>query len=149
LLSGHDAALPSPLDHFGFGNGQLTPGCLVRRRSGAISWFMPSMSDGLNRTIAMKSSTSLLAAITVLAAAFSVGAQAQTGRPSTVEVKAAADTARVVAADEELGSYARYLMLNGATREEAVAAARNIDHPAPRNVLASRSHAGATAAPRQ
>lgn len=97
----------------------------------------------------MKSSTSLIAAIAVLAAAFSVGAQAQTGRPSTVEVKAAADTPRVVAADEELGSYARYLMLNGATREEAVAAARNIDHPAPRNVLASRSRAGATATPRQ
>lgn len=97
----------------------------------------------------MKSSTSLIAAIAIFSAAFSVGAQAQTGRPSTVEVKAAADTPRVVAADEELGSYGRYLMLNGATRENAVAAARNIDHPAPRNVLASRSHAGATAAPRQ
>ena len=97
----------------------------------------------------MKSSTSLLAAIAVFSAAFSLGAQAQPGRPAAVEVKAAADTPRVVAADEELGSYARYLMLNGATREEAVVAARNIDHPAPRNVLASRSHAGATATPCQ
>jgi hypothetical protein len=32
-------------------------------------------------------------------------------------------------------------MLNGATREDAIAAARNIDHPAPRKVLAIRSHA--------
>ena len=107
--------------------------------------FMPSMSDGLNGNIAMKSSTSLIAAVTVLAAAFSVGAQAQTGRPSTVEVQAAADAPRVAAADQELGSYARYLMLNGATREDAIVAARNIDHPAPRKVLASRSRAGAAA----
>ncbi len=92
-------------------------------------------------------STSLIAAIAVLAAAFSVAAQAQTGRPATVEVQSAADTPRVVAADEELGSYARYLMLNGATRDEAVAAARNIDHPAPRKVVASRSQAAAS--PRQ
>ncbi len=91
----------------------------------------------------MKSPTSLIATIAILCAAFSVAAQAQTGRPSTVEVKAAADTPRVAAADEELGSYARYLMLNGATREDAVAAARNIDHPVPRKVLASRSRPSA------
>ena len=111
-----------------------------------MSEFMSSMSDGSNRNIIMKSSTSLIAAITVLAAAFSVGAQAQTGRPSTVEVQSAADAPRVAAADQELGSYARYLMLNGATREDAITAARNIDHPAPRKVLASRSRAGAAAA---
>ena len=93
----------------------------------------------------MKSSTSLIAAIAVLSAVFSVTAQAQTGRPSTVEVKAAADTPRVAADDAELGSYARYLMLNGATREAAIAAARNVDHPAPRKVLASRSNAPAPA----
>jgi len=108
---------------------------------------MPPISDGPNRNIVMKSA-SLIAAIAVFSAAFSVGAQAQTGRPSAVEVKAAADTPRVAAADEELGSYGRYLMLNGATREQAVAAARNIDHPAPRKVLASRSRAGATAGTR-
>ena len=90
-------------------------------------------------------STSLIAAIAVFSAAFSVAAQAQTGRPSPVEVKAAADTQHVAAADAELGSYGRYLMLNGATREDAVAAARNIDHPAPRKVLASRSRPGASA----
>ncbi len=94
-------------------------------------------------------STSLIAAIAVFSAAFSVAAQAQTGRPSAVEVKAAADAPRLAAADDELGSYGRYLMLNGATRDEAVAAARNIDHPAPRKVLASGSRAGATPAPRQ
>ncbi len=93
----------------------------------------------------MKSSTSLIAAIAVLSAVVSVTAQAQTGRPSTVEVKAAADTPRLAAADAELGSYGRYLMLNGATRETAIAAARNVDHPAPRKVLASRSNAPAPA----
>jgi hypothetical protein len=93
----------------------------------------------------MKSSTPLVAAIAVLAAVFSMTAQAQTGRPSTVEVKAAADTPRVAADDAELGSYGRYLMLNGATRDAALVAARNIDHPAPRKVLASRLSAPAPA----
>lgn len=97
----------------------------------------------------MKSSTSLIAAIAILSAAFSLAAQAQTGRPSTIEVKAAADTPRLAAADEELGSYGRYLMLNGATREEAITAARNIDHPAPRKLLASPSRAGTTESTRQ
>ena len=97
----------------------------------------------------MKSATSLIAAIAVLSAAFSVAAQAQTGRPSTVEVQAAADAPRVVAADDELGSFGRYLMLNGATREDAVAAARNIDHPAPRKQVASRSRADVPATSRQ
>ena len=97
----------------------------------------------------MTSSTSLIAAIALLSAVVSGGAQAQTGRPSTVEVRAAADAPRVAAADEELGSYARYLMLNGATRDDAVAAARNIDHPAARKVVASRSRAKADAGTRQ
>ena len=97
----------------------------------------------------MTSSTSLIAAIALVCAVFSVGAQAQTGRPSTVEVHAAADSPRVAAADEELGSYGRYLMLNGATRDDAVAAARNIDHPAARKVVASRSRAHADTTARQ
>jgi hypothetical protein len=101
---------------------------------------MPSTSDGLTRNIAMKS-TSLTAAVAVLSTVFAVAAQAQTGRPSTVEVRAAADAPRIVAADDELGSYGHYLMLNGATRDEAVAAARNIDHPAARKVVAIGSHA--------
>jgi hypothetical protein len=92
-------------------------------------------------------STSLIAAIAVLAAAFSVAAQAQTGRPATVEVPAAADAPRLAVADEELGSYGRYLMLNGATRDEALAQARNVDHPVPRKVVASRSRATTATTP--
>ncbi len=70
----------------------------------------------------------------IAAALFSVAAQAQTGRPSTVEVPAAADTPHAVATSygKEPGSYARYLMLNGATRENALVAARNIDNPTDR-----------------
>jgi hypothetical protein len=93
--------------------------------------------------------TVLVAAVTIAAAIFSVGANAQTGRPSSVEVKAAADAPRTVAADEALGSYARYLMLNGATRERAVEAARYIDHVPTRTLLALRSHARADADARQ
>jgi hypothetical protein len=96
------------------------------------------MSDGMNRNIAMKSPL-LIGAIGVLSAFVSLAAQAQTGRPSAIEVKAAADAPRVASADPELGSYGRYLMLNGTPRDQAVAAARNIDHPASRQVLASRS----------
>ncbi len=82
--------------------------------------------------------STLLATAVALATAFAVSAQAQTGRPSAIEVPAANDTPHAVAADQELGSYARYLMLNGATRDEAVAAARNIDHPAVRSRLAAQ-----------
>jgi hypothetical protein len=98
-----------------------------------------------DRNIAMKSSTLLVTAAAVLSAALAVSVQAQTGRPSTVEVKAAADAPRATSADTQLGSYGRYLMLNGATREDAIAASRNIDHPAARKVVASRSHAPAPA----
>jgi len=84
----------------------------------------------------------------VAAALFSVAAQAQTGRPSTVEVPAAADTPHAVAVSygKAPGSYARYLMLNGATRENALVAARNIDDPADatstRRLAAKRPAAG-------
>lgn len=79
-----------------------------------------------------------------LAALFSVAASAQTGRPSAVEVPAAADAPTPVAASygQVPGSYARYLMLNGATRENALVAARNVDHPverAPRLAASRRS----------
>jgi hypothetical protein len=90
-------------------------------------------------------STSIIAALAVLSTVFAVAAEAQTGRPSTVEVAAAADTPRTAPADAELGSYARYLMLNGATREQAVAAARNVDHPAARKVVAARARASEAA----
>ena len=94
-------------------------------------------------------STFLVATAAVAAALFSVGASAQTGRPSAVEVKSAAVTPQAVVADEALGSYARYLMLNGATRERAIAAARNIDHAPARTLLAVRTHASADADPRR
>ena len=79
--------------------------------------------------------TTLLVTLAGVAAMlFSIAAQAQTGRPSTVEVPAAADTPHAVesAYGKAPGSYARYLMLNGATRENALVAARNIDNPAER-----------------
>ena len=88
-------------------------------------------------------STAFVTAVAIVAAVFSVAASAQTGRPSSIEVKAAADTPRNLAADDELGSYARYLMLNGATRDEAVVAARNVDHPVVRSRVAAQGRTSA------
>jgi hypothetical protein len=87
----------------------------------------------------------LVSTIALAAAVFAVAAQAQTGRPSTIEVPAAGDAPRAIAADQELGSYGRYLMLNGTTRETALAAARNVDHPVGRDRVASRARADAKA----
>jgi hypothetical protein len=92
-------------------------------------------------------SIALVTCVALVAAIFSVAANAQTGRPSAVEVRAAADTPQAVATDPELGSYARYLMLNGATRDDAVAAARNIDHPGARKRVASQDRVPAQAQP--
>ncbi len=92
-------------------------------------------------------STALVTTAALAAAIFSVAANAQTGRPSAVELQARAEAPHVVGDDQELGSYARYLMLNGATRGDAVAAARNIDHPTARKLVASRGRAGANAQP--
>ncbi len=80
----------------------------------------------------------LATAVALAATVFTLSSHAQTGRPSALEVQAAADMPRAVVADQELGSYGRYLMLNGATREAALAAARNIDHPSPRDRVATR-----------
>jgi len=88
-------------------------------------------------------STFLVATVAVASALLCVGANAQTGRPSAVEVESVAVVPQSVVADEALGSYARYLMLNGATREQAIAAARNIDHAPTRTLLAVRTHAPA------
>ena len=90
-------------------------------------------------------STPLFTVIALVAAAFAVSAQAQTGRPSVIEVQSSSDAPRAVAADEEAGSYARYLMLNGATRDEALAAARNVDHPVVRSRVATKGRAPADA----
>ena len=77
--------------------------------------------------------TIALATAAGLAAFFSLAASAQTGRPSAVEVPAAAHTPTQVATyGTAPGSYARYLMLNGATRENALVAARNVDNPVER-----------------
>ena len=92
-------------------------------------------------------STLLVTAVALAAAAFTISAQAQTGRPSTVEVSAAADAPHAVAADQELGSYARYLMLNGATRDQALAAARNVDHPLVRSRVAAQGRTGSDEKP--
>jgi hypothetical protein len=76
--------------------------------------------------------TPTLAAAALLAI-FTLAAQAQTGTPSAQEVgaPAAARSAPVNVAQADVGSYARYLMLNGKTRDEAVKEAQTIDHPAP------------------
>jgi hypothetical protein len=88
-------------------------------------------------------STLLVTTFALAAAAFAVSAQAQTGRPSAIEVPASGELAHPVAADAELGSYGRYLMLNGATRDVAIAAARNVDHPDVRSRVATRGRAAA------
>ncbi len=90
-------------------------------------------------------STLLVTAIALAAAVFTVAAQAQTGRPSSIEVAASGDAPRTLDADQELGSYARYLMLNGVTREQALASAHNIDHPATRSRVAARGGVAADA----
>ena len=84
-------------------------------------------------------SHALLVVAGIVAALVSVAANAQTGRPATVEVQNATDAPHDVVADVQVGSYARYLMLNGVTRDEAIAAARNVDHASTRTLLALRS----------
>jgi len=72
----------------------------------------------------------ILASAFVLAVAGS-GAMAQTGRPA--EAPAPSVNASVIDTSKDpAGSYARYLMLNGTPRAEAIRAAQAIDHPAPR-----------------
>ncbi len=78
----------------------------------------------------MKTSA-LIAAAVLSTAAF--GAFAQTGRPSTTEAPAA--PIAVAQGDAQVGSYARYLMLNGTTRDEAIAQAASVDHPASHPLL--------------
>ena len=83
----------------------------------------------------MKTSPTTPITATLLAVAFSVTAHAQTGRPS----EAPCDRPTIVASDNgEVGSYARYLMLNGKPRDEALKEAQNIDHPAPSKYFALR-----------
>ncbi len=94
----------------------------------------------------MPTALTLFLSATLLAFGLSNAANAQSGRPS----EAPADHAvEISAKSEDVGSYARYLMLNGRTREEAVRAAWNIDHPAPSKHFALRgAKPGADAASR-
>ncbi len=76
---------------------------------------------------------SIITSAAVLGAAIAIPARADSGRPS--EVQAGIATACAVPAapidagqDAQVGSYARYLMLNGKPRDRAIAEARNIDH---------------------
>lgn len=73
-------------------------------------------------------STALITTVAILSGAFCVAANAQ-GRPSTDEAPAAAITQ--VQSDPQVGSYARYLMLSGMTRDEAIIQAAPYDRPAP------------------
>jgi len=104
-----------------------------------------------NHRKTLMKTTVLVTLAGIAAALFSIAAQAQTGRPSAVEVPAAADAPHAVesAYGKAPGSYARYLMLNGATRENALVAARNIDNPVERTtarrLAASRAAAHDTA----
>ncbi len=95
----------------------------------------------------------LISSIVTLGAAFvlsaaSIGANAQTGRPSEAP---AAQPAVSSTGSGEPGSYARYLMLNGTPRDVAIEEARNIDHPAPSRRLAlhTASRAANSQAPSQ
>ena len=94
-------------------------------------------------------STALIAAFTLAAAVVSGAADAQTGRPAAAEVRAPQAVSQPVAVDGELGSYGRYLMLNGVTREAAIAAARHVDHPDARRVVARQDRARGEGAPVQ
>lgn len=82
-------------------------------------------------------------AIATLAAiaAISISAQAATGTPSEQETGAqrTSQPSAPVAEDAQVGSYARYLMLNGKPREQAMAEAFNIDHPAASRVAGHRA----------
>ncbi len=93
-------------------------------------------------------STALVTAIALLATAFSIAANAQTGRPA----EAPSDRpSQVSIGDAQVGSYARYLMLNGTPRDVAIKAAANVDHPAPSTRFALRTlrARGAATAPAQ
>ncbi len=83
----------------------------------------------------MKISLTTPIASALLAIAFSVTARAETGRPS----EAPSDRPTVIVSEnDEVGSYARYLMLNGKPRDEAIKIAQNIDHPEPSKLFALR-----------
>jgi hypothetical protein len=77
-----------------------------------------------------------LAGAALFAAIFCTAAHAQTGRPAEAPSdRPVASSAR----NDEVGSYARYLMLNGMPRDEAIKTAVNIDNPVPSKHFALRT----------
>jgi hypothetical protein len=111
-------------------NGQLTKRGLLAR---GLTLIIRARSRSLSHKEPIMKSTAFVTAIALLAAVFSVAANADTGAPSAQEVgrAATATPSAPVSAETQPGSYARYLMLNGETREQALRDARNIDNPAP------------------
>ena len=73
----------------------------------------------------------LVSGLVLASALISASAMAQTGRPSEAP-DAFARSSVIDTTRDPAGSYARYLMLNGATRDVALRTAQTIDHPAPR-----------------
>lgn len=70
--------------------------------------------------------------VALMCVAITIPARADTGRPSEgqtrIETACAAPATPIDAGqDAQVGSYARYLMLNGKSRDRAIAEARNID----------------------
>ena len=81
--------------------------------------------------------------IAALGAAISLPVRADTGRPSEVQAGIAPVCAVAAAPidagqDAQVGSYARYLMLNGKPRDRAIAEARNIDRRATLDIASQR-----------
>jgi hypothetical protein len=76
-------------------------------------------------------SRTLVSGIVLASALLSAGAMAQTGQPSEAPTSIARSSV-IDTNQDPAGSYARYLMLNGATRDVALRTAQTIDHPAPR-----------------
>lgn len=73
--------------------------------------------------------------VALMCIAAALPARADTGRPSEgqagIETACAAPAAPIDAGqDAQVGSYARYLMLNGKSRDRAITEARNIDRHA-------------------
>ena len=68
----------------------------------------------------------------VIAGVFALSAHAESGRPSCDQMSradGASAAVKVESSGPQPGSYAKYLMLNGVTREAAIKAAWSIDHP--------------------
>jgi len=144
VSAGQPRFCPEPINPFGIVNGVFINSAIVFNRRGATC---EGLEDGLVPArfhpphhpvdiMNSPSTTRAVAGAALFAAIFSTAVQAQTGRPSE------APSDRPVALDaknEEVGSYARYLMLNGMPRDEAIKTAINIDNPAPARHFALRA----------